>query len=72
MVGILMGLDEHAGDADRDRRPRQNGDEFALAARGLSPCPPGCWTEWVASKMTGAPVSRARIGSARMSETSVL
>ena len=36
------------------------------------PCPPGCCTEWVASKITGAPVSRARIGSARMSETSVL
>ena len=31
-----MGLDEDAGDADRDRRPRQNGDEFALSARGLS------------------------------------
>ena len=35
------------------------------------PFPPGCCTEWVASKMTGAPV-RAMIGSARMSETSVL
>ena len=35
------------------------------------PCPPGCCTEWVASKITGAPVS-AMIGSARMSETSVL
>ncbi len=36
------------------------------------PCPPGCCTEWVASKITGAPVVRARIGSARMSDTSVL
>ena len=36
------------------------------------PFPPGCCTEWVASKMTGAPVVRAMIGSARMSETSVL
>ena len=35
------------------------------------PCPPGCCTEWVASKITGAPVS-AMIGSARMSVTSVL
>ena len=35
------------------------------------PCPPGCCTEWVASKITGAPIS-AMIGSARMSETSVL
>ena len=35
------------------------------------PCPPGCCTECVASKITGAPV-RAMIGSARMSETSVL
>ena len=36
------------------------------------PLPPGCCTEWVASKMTGAPVVRAMIGSARMSDTSVL
>ena len=36
------------------------------------PLPPGCCTEWVASKITGAPVVRARIGSARMSDTSVL
>jgi hypothetical protein len=31
-VGILMGLDEHAGDADGDRRTRQHRHEFALAA----------------------------------------
>ena len=36
-VGVLMGLDEDAGDADRDRRPRQHGDELALSARGFSP-----------------------------------
>ena len=36
-----------------------------------APCPPGCCTEWVASKITGAPVL-ANTGSARMSETSVL
>src|SRR5262245_65089316 len=30
------------------------------------PCPPGCCTECVASKITGAPVSRRRIGSARI------
>ena len=36
------------------------------------PLPPGCCTEWVASKITGAPVVRARIGSARISDTSVL
>ena len=30
-IGIGMGLDEHAGDTDRDRRARQHGDEFALA-----------------------------------------
>ena len=36
------------------------------------PFPPGCCTEWVASKMTGAPVVCAMIGSARMSDTSVL
>src|SRR5215471_10668878 len=35
------------------------------------PCPPGCRTEWVASKMTGAPTF-ARIGSALMSEMSVV
>ena len=35
------------------------------------PCPPGCCTEWVASKITGAPVF-AISGKARMSLTSVL
>ena len=33
LVGILMGFDEDAGDADRDRRARQHRHEFALAAR---------------------------------------
>lgn len=66
-----MGLDEQAGDADRDRGAGKHRDEFALAPDAV-PCPPGCCTEWVASKITGAPVTRARIGSARMSETSVL
>ena len=33
MVGIRMGLDEHAGDADRDRGARQHRHEFALTAR---------------------------------------
>ena len=28
-----MGFDEYAGDADGDRRARQHGYEFALAAR---------------------------------------
>src|ERR1700761_5472203 len=37
-----------------------------------APLPPGCCTECVASKITGAPVVRAKIGSARMSDTSVL
>jgi hypothetical protein len=32
-IGILMSLDEHAGDADRYGRPRQHGHELALAAR---------------------------------------
>ncbi|MCY1308847.1 hypothetical protein D9M70_588860 [compost metagenome] len=35
------------------------------------PCPPGCCTEWVASKTMGAP-REAMIGSERMSDTSVL
>ena len=35
------------------------------------PCPPGCWTLWVASKTTGQPIS-FMIGRARMSEMSVL
>ena len=35
------------------------------------PSPPGCCTEWVASKTTGHPVA-ARMGRARMSETRVL
>ncbi len=33
MVGIGMGFDEHAGDADGDRGTRQHRHEFALAAR---------------------------------------
>jgi hypothetical protein len=33
--------------------------------------PPGCCTEWVASKITGAPVV-GQDRQARMSETSVL
>ena len=53
---FLMRLDEDAGDADRHRRPRQDGHKFALAARE-APCPPGCCTAWVASKITGAPIS---------------
>jgi 2-dehydro-3-deoxyphosphooctonate aldolase (KDO 8-P synthase) len=35
------------------------------------PCPPGCCTEWVASKITGVP-KPAMIASPRMSTTSVL
>ena len=37
----------------------------------LSPCPPGCCTEWVASNTTGQLFSRITI-SERMSDTSVL
>ena len=37
----------------------------------LVPCPPGNCTEWVASKTTGAPVSRM-IASERMSDTRLL
>ena len=33
LVRILMRLDEHAGDADRDGGARQHRNEFALAAR---------------------------------------
>ena len=33
LSGVLMRLDEHAGDADRDRGARQHRHEFALAAR---------------------------------------
>src|SRR4029079_1623887 len=81
-VWIWMRLDENAGDADGHSRAGEHRHEtpFTPARRALHsplphplavPCPPGCCTEWVASKMTGAPVS-ARMGSARMSETSVL
>jgi hypothetical protein len=65
MIGIGMGFDEDAGDADRDRGARQHRNEFAFAA--------GCYP--LAARLlqiTGAPVVRARIGSARMSDTSVL
>jgi len=46
-------LHEHAGHADRDRRTRQHRHELALPARARA-WPPGSWTEWVASKTTGA------------------
>src|SRR6266545_1544471 len=35
------------------------------------PFPPGCCTEWVASKITGAPVVCAMIGSARQSDAAL-
>ena len=35
-VGVLVGLDEDAGDADGDRGARQHRHEFALAARGAA------------------------------------
>ena len=71
LVGIRVGLDEDAGDADRDRGARQHRHELALRRRTTSPCPPGCCTEWVASKITGAPVSRhdrqrAHVGDQRV------
>ena len=71
MVGILMGLDEYAGDADRDGRARQHRDEFALAARG------GALPARLLHRMRRVENDRraglfARTGSARISETSVL
>ena len=71
LVGVLMRLDEHAGDADRDRGTRQHRHELALAAgRGALPAR-------LLHRMRGIEDHRraglrARIGSARMSETSVL
>ena len=67
---IGVRLHEDAGDADRDRRARQHRHELALAADDV-PWPPGSCTEWVASKTTGAPVSRM-IARLRMSETRLL
>src|SRR5258708_27856092 len=32
-IGVGMGFDQYAGDADRDRRARRHRHEFALAAR---------------------------------------
>jgi len=72
VIGIGMGFDEDAGDADRDRGGAPAPATNSRSPPDDAPCPPGCCTEWVASKMTGAPVVRARIGSARMSDTSVL
>src|SRR6185312_5639448 len=37
LIGILMGLDEYAGDADRHGRPRQHWHELALPARRRAP-----------------------------------
>jgi hypothetical protein len=66
-----MGLDKHAGNANRDRCAREDRNELALTTRFVA-LPAGCCTECVASKITGASVSRLRIGIARMSDTSVL
>ena len=66
-----MGFDEHAGDAHGHGRARQHRHHARGRRPSDAPCPPGCCTECVASKITGAPVS-AMIGSARMSDTSVL
>ena len=63
-----MRFEEQAIRADGRRGPSQRFDHFAIAA-GAFPSPPGSWTLWVASKMTGGP--RACIcGMARMSLTS--
>ena len=56
-IRVGMGLDEHAGNADRDRRPRQHRHESRRWPPDEAPFPPGCCTEWVASKITGAPSS---------------
>ena len=70
VVGILMGLDEHAGDADRHRRPRQRLDEAPLAARRAA------LPARLLHRMRGVEDHRrADLGhdrQARMSETSVL
>ena len=63
-VGVLVRLDEDAGDADRDRGARQHRHELALRRREASPWPPGCCTEWVASKTTGAAGRRAMMRQA--------
>jgi len=57
--GSGLGFDEDAGDADRDRGARSTGTEFTFAARGGA-FAAGLLHEWVASKITGAPVVRAR------------
>ena len=65
-----MRLDEDAATPTATAARARDRNEFPVPPAD-APCPPGCCTECVASKMTGAP-SPAMIGSARMSETSVL
>ena len=60
----------HLGTADAIAA-RASGATNSRCPPELPPCPPGCCTEWVASKITGLPRA-AMIGSERMSETSVL
>ena len=60
-VGVLVGLDEDRGDADRDRRARQHRHEFALAAAGRRPARPAAAPS--GSRRT-PPASRSRPGSA--------
>ena len=71
MVGVWMGLDEDAGDADRDRRPREHGDEFPLSARRRSLSAGLLHRMGRVENDRRAGLAR-KIGSARMSETRVL
>ena len=77
--GPIMGDPRHAGVVVMSRN-RAAADATAARARtGTNsrcppeqlPCPPGSWTEWVASKTTGQSVSRIT-AKERMSETRLL
>ena len=70
IVRVLMSFHEQAVHPYGNGGTRQHRHEFRCPPE-LPPRPPGCCTEWVASKTTGCPRS-AICGNARMSDTSVL
>lgn len=70
VIRVLMHFHKNGGNTDRNSGASQYGGKTPVAPDEV-PCPPGCCTEWVASNTTGQPVW-AMIGSARMSDTSVL
>jgi hypothetical protein len=56
LSGILMGLDETLRQCQPRQRRATVSRQIRRSPPDVDPCPPGCCTEWVASKITGAPI----------------